>query len=437
MTNYDRIRVLWPDHLGLPRGKYLPIHVAHHGTHHCASTFALGYDRSMIPAPGAFLLEGLKDVLSTYDPGQVHPGWEDDRTGVAVGHLDMEGEPYRWSARYALQQAIAAWRELGYTAQVGLELEAYVIEPDGVGGWKRWTTPRSFVYATGRFADPTGVIDDIMRSAAASEFRIESINAEFDMGQFELTLEYDEALRAADDAFLFQVLAREKALEHGLDLTFMGKPFTGVSGNGVHVNFSMIDAQGRNAFADPSTGDGLSALAKGCLAGVCAHHQAMAALCAPTVNAYRRLQPGELNGYWANWGHEHRCAGNRVPSARGGATRIENRLSDGAVNLHLGIAAVLQAALLGVRDELPCPDPLTGDGFEELNTDIGCAPSLAAALDHLVADETYVAAVGTDVVENFVANKRAEWERYIAVVGDDRPGGDVTQWELDQYLMYH
>jgi glutamine synthetase len=437
MTDYDRIRVLWPDHLGLPRGKYLPIGLAHKGTHHCVSTFALGYDRSMIPAPGSFLLDGLKDALSTYDPAQVHPGWEDDRTGVAVGHLEMDGESYRWSARHALQQAIDAWAALGYTPRVGLELEAYVIEPDGDGGWNRWDTPRSFVYSTGRAADPTGLIDGIMRSAAASEFRIESINAEFDMGQFELTLEYDDAMRAADDAFLFRVLARERALDHGLDLTFMGKPFTGVSGNGVHVNFSMVDTDGGNAFDDPSGEDGLSTLARHCLAGVCAHHQAMTALCAPTVNAYRRLQPGELNGYWANWGHEHRCAGNRVPSARGTSTRIENRLSDGSVNVQLGVAAVLQAALLGVTDELPCPSPLTGDGFEELNTDVGSAPSLAAALEHLMADQAFVAAVGTDVVDNFVANKQAEWERYLTAVGEDTPGGDVTQWELDEYLMYH
>ena len=158
MTEYDRIRVLWPDHLGIPRGKYLPARLAERGTAHCASTFALGYDRSMMPAPGSYLLEGLKDVLSTFDPADVRPGWEDDRTGVAVGHLDFEGEPYTFSPRYALQQAVAHWAELGYTPKVGLELEAYVLEEDGSGGWKQWTTPRSFVYATGRAADPTRLI---------------------------------------------------------------------------------------------------------------------------------------------------------------------------------------------------------------------------------------------------------------------------------------
>jgi hypothetical protein len=35
MADYDRIRVLWPDHLGLARGKYLPIRYAERGAFHC------------------------------------------------------------------------------------------------------------------------------------------------------------------------------------------------------------------------------------------------------------------------------------------------------------------------------------------------------------------------------------------------------------------
>ena len=57
MTERDRIRVLWPDHLGLARGKYVPARLAHKGTSHCVCVFALGYDRSMVPAPGAYLLD--------------------------------------------------------------------------------------------------------------------------------------------------------------------------------------------------------------------------------------------------------------------------------------------------------------------------------------------------------------------------------------------
>ena len=443
MTDWDRIRVLWPDHLGLARGKYLPARCAHKGTNHCVSVFALGYDRSMVPAPGAYLLEGLPDMHVSFDYADLRKGWEDDATGVVVGDAHMHGEPHPVSPRHALRRAIADWEALGYSPRVGLELEAYVFE-GGLKDPRPYETPSAMVYGTGVGADPAGVITGLVRKAEASGIAMESVNAEYDEGQFELTLEYDDALRAADDAFLFRVLARETAqtaVDHagrplGLDLTFLGKPFPGISGNGVHVNISMADAEGRNLFVDAGAADGLSALARGCLAGLIEHHKGMTALAAPTVNAYRRLRPGQLNGYWANWGVEHRCAGNRVPRTTGSSMRIESRIGDGAANIHTLVATVLQAARLGVVNGGECPEPLTLDGFEEVNTDVHSAHSLSEALDDMEADEALCEAVGVELCANFVVNKRAEWDRYIAAVESD-DSETITDWELREYLPYH
>jgi glutamine synthetase len=67
------------------------------------------------------------------------------------------------------------------------------------------------------------------------------------------------------------------------------------------------------------------------------------------VNAYKRLRPAQLSGYWANWGYDHRGVTVRIPHSRGKATRIEHRMGDGAANPYLATAAVLQAALMGVQ----------------------------------------------------------------------------------------
>ena len=237
------------------------------------AVFSLAYDRSFIAAPGSGVLDGFPDMHATFDEVDLRPGWDDDRTQVAVCDLSQRGEPFRFSARYALRKAIADWEALGYRPMVGIEFEAYVLELTEEHGWQRWDTPESYVYGTGRFVDPIGLMDEITDVAAASEIVLESVNAEFDSGQFELTLRYAEALRAADDAFLFKVLARERTMDHGRRLTFLGKPYEQFEGNGVHVNFSLLDADGNNALADTSADDGLSELAKSCLAGLCAHHQ--------------------------------------------------------------------------------------------------------------------------------------------------------------------
>ena len=61
-TSFERIRVLWPDHLGLARGKYVPASLAEQGVRHCTGTWALGYDRGMTPeTPGSHWHDGLPD----------------------------------------------------------------------------------------------------------------------------------------------------------------------------------------------------------------------------------------------------------------------------------------------------------------------------------------------------------------------------------------
>jgi len=407
------------------------------------TVFALGYDRSMAPAPGAYLFDGLPDMQVSFDEADVRQGWDDPATGVVVADASMHGEPHPVSPRHALRRAVADWEALGYVPKVGIELEAYVFS-GGLDNPVPYPTPSSMVYGTGIGSDPSGVVTSVIRRAEVSGIATESVNAEFDEGQFELTLEYGDALRAVDDVFLFRVLARETVQTAvnaqgeplGVDLTFLGKPFPGISGRGVHVNISRQDAEGRHSFVDPSAPHGLSQLARNCLGGLIAHHRGMTALCAPTVNAYRRLRPAQLNGYWANWGVEHRCAGNRVPRTTGPAMRIESRIGDGAANVYTLTATVLQAARLGVLDALECGEPLTGNGFDEINTDVHCAHSLSDALDDMEADEALIEAVGVDLCENFVVNKRAEWDRYITAAGSDDPD-TITAWELNEYLPYH
>lgn len=436
VSTHRRVRMLWPDHLGLARGKYLPTRRAEHGSGFCVTTFGLTYDRDIIPAPGAHMLDGLRDVQGRIDAATLHPSWEDDRTAVAVADLTLDGAPYPVSARGALQRAVADWQSLGYTPKVGIELEGYLLQPAPDGGWQRYTNPRSMVYGTGALGDPSGFLDEVLDTAERCGFAVESSSVEFDESQFELTLEYDDALAVADDIFLFRVMVRELAIARGLDFTFLGKPFPGVAGSGLHVNLSLADADGRNAFHEPDGEHGLSELGRHCVAGLVEHHRGSVALLAPTVNAYRRLQPGTLAGFWANWGVDHRNVSYRIPAEAGVATRVESRIGDGAMNVHLGVATVLRAAWLGATAKTQPPPAYAGDGFEDGGTDVTVASSLSEALDHLEADTELVTAVGAELVANFVAVKRAEAEKF-AASGESLDGDTLTAFETATYLPYH
>ena len=105
----DRVRVLWPDHLGLPRGKYVPAHLADHGVRHCRGTWALGFDREMTPyTTGSGWAAGLPDMEARFDAGDIRPGWE-PRTRVVVADLTADGAPVAVSPRAALRKAVADW----------------------------------------------------------------------------------------------------------------------------------------------------------------------------------------------------------------------------------------------------------------------------------------------------------------------------------------
>lgn len=426
-SSIDRVRVLWPDHLGLARGKYVPAALAEKGVHHCTGTWALGYDRVMTPETvGSHWQEGLPDFDAVFAPEDLRPGWEEG-TRVVVPDLVREGEPFSVSPRAALRKAIADWRGLGYEPKVGIEFEAFVFVPDGEGGFRPLDTPGAFVYGTGTAVDPHGLLEAIWQACDGAEIPLESVNSEYDTPQFEFTIRYSDALRAADDAFLFKVLAREVAHRMGLLVTFMGKPLSDRGGSGLHVNFSFDDAKGNNAINDATSADGLSALAKHSIGGLLEHHRSLAGLCAPTVNAYKRLRPASLSGYWANWGYDHRGATIRVPSERGAGARLEHRLSDGGAVVHTAIAAVLQASRLGLGAKSDPGPPEGGNGLDTIDATLGVPANLAAALDELEADQALVDAVGADLVAQHVAIKRAEWERYC---------GATTDWELREYLPF-
>ena len=425
--DYNRLRVLWPDHLGLARGKYVPAKLAANGVRHCTGTWALGYDRQMTPeTTGSHWHDGLPDFEATYELDAIRPGWEPG-TRVVVADLKDHAGPITGSPRGALRKAIADWGALGYRPYVGMEFEAYLFAPDGQGGWRPLDTPGAYVYGTGPAVDPLGVIDAIWQACDAAEIPLESVNSEYDSPQFEFTLRYADALTAADEGFLFKVLAREVAHRFGLLLTFMGKPLSDRGGSGLHFNMSLRDRDETNVINDPASEDGISLLARQMVAGMLAHHQALAGICAPTVNAYKRLRPASLSGYWANWGHDHRGATVRIPPERGAPARLEHRLSDGAAVVHSAMAAVLQAARLGHVNQLVLGPAEGGNGLDSIDATIGVPPTLGAALDVLEADAELVAALGADLVSQHLSVKRTEWDRYLSA---------TTDWELREYLPF-
>lgn len=428
-----RLRLLYSDVLGVERGKYLFGEVAEAGrSAFCIGVYPLTTDKEILPIPRQQFDIGLPDVDAVLDPETVRLGWEPD-TVVGIGDMLQHEEPLEIDPRQVLRSAIQPWRAMGLEPMFAFESEFYLLEPAEDGRWLAADLPSHRVYGTGMAVDPSGTIDDMVNACLTSGLPVECWSSEYDTAAYEVNIRFKEVIPAADECFLFRLLVKEIAARHGKRATFLGRPFNDRGGSGLHLNMSFRRADGSNAFDDPAADDGVSDLAKRCIAGLLAHHEAIAAFAAPHVNAYKRLQPDMLNGYWANWGYDDRTVCLRVPPARGAGTRLEHRMSDGAANPYLAAAAVLHAARFGVEQELDPPGAQVAG--EDPNTERRVPPTLEAGLVALEEDKELASAMGEWLVQTFTMLKQAEWERYEKAV-EDTSTTDVTPWELDYYLPF-
>ena len=432
-TEGERLRLLWSDLHGIERGRYLYGDWAERArANFCLSTYALTFDREILPIPGLAFDVGLPDLAAELDLSSLRPGWEPN-TVVGIADTFHEHEPVALDPRHVLRKAVEPWLEKGLTPQLAFEFEFYLLKPDGDGGWRSIETPSSRMYGTGVAVDPDGVVNDIADAGASCRLDLEAWCTEFDDAQFEVNILSQEAIAGADDAFLFRVLAHEVAARHGHRATFIGRPFADRGGSGLHVNISFRDAHGENVLYDPTTSDQLSTIAHQCMAGMLAHHEGTAAICAPTVNAYKRLLPAMMNGYWANWGHDDRTVSVRISPDRGPATRLENRVPDGACNPYLAAAALLHACRFGVEGGMVNQDPQPVGG--EPRAFVHVPTSLSDALEAFRRDERLCDALGSELVTAFTMLKQAEWDRYAKAVAD--PGStEATDWELAYYTPF-
>lgn len=420
-------RVLFPDLHGIPRGKDVPVaelERALRGLNFCWAV--MGTDLRHTPVAGGE--RGYPDMLATPDSATLKRLPYEPDVACALADLSRDGEPEPTDMRELVRRAERELDSLGLSAKIGPELEFFLCERDEAGGWRRHVDNLSMVYTVGPQADPGGLLKRMLD--ACSELNIGAIaaNHEFMNSQYEINLSECSPLEAADNAFRFKSAIKDQAAQAGLLATFMGKPFNDQGGSGFHLHLS-LEREGANCFDDPAGADGLAPEVGHFTAGVLEHAGALVALLNPTVNAYRRIVPDSLAPTHCNWGLDNRTTFVRIPPERGGGSRVEIRVGDGACNAHLVIAATLFAGIDGLRRELDPPDPLAGDAYAMDPEEQGPAlpATLDRALDALEADELIRDALGAEVVETFLAIKRFELERFHS---------HTTDWELDEY-MHH
>ena len=341
-----------------------------------------------------------------------------------------DGTPFVGDPRGVLKRALARAGELGLTFNAGPELEFFLFQTDEDGRPTTKTSDEAGYFDLGPLDHGESTRREICLCLEEMGFEIEASHHEVAAGQHEIDFKYTEALQAADNIMTFKLAVKTLAQKNGLHATFMPKPVCGAAGSGMHVNMSLF-RDGQNAFYDPADPRKLSLLAYQFIAGLLDHVQGFCAVTNPLVNSYKRLVPGYEAPCHLAWSTGNRSALIRIPTPRGSGTRVELRSPDPSCNPYLAFAVCLAAGLDGIQRRLT-PPAESNENLYAIAADLEAQgvrrlpASLEAAIHALEADSVVTAALGEHVTNQYVTGKLREWEQYRA---------QVTQWELDQYLV--
>jgi glutamine synthetase len=349
------------------------------------------------------------DILAMPDPASytVLP-W---LPNVAAMQCDptVDGEPWPYSPRLILKNAMATAAERNLVLKGGVEAEYFLVAKNEHG--------------VIRVADDRD-IDDLpcydARSLTRKLDHLTTVSKNLDAmgwdnyandhedanGQFEQNWQFSDALTTADRLIVFRLMVHSLAQQDGLYATFMPKPFSDKTGNGLHTHLSLWTRDTDKPLFhddDDARGLGLSEMAYQFTAGLVEHAPGLAAITCPIPNSYKRMGVGAPTSgatwapAYAAYGGNNRTQMIRVPE--GG--RIEVRAVDGAANPYLTFAAQLACGLAGIDAELDPGDPNTDNLYEADPDDLAARgikampATLLHACDELVADDVIRGALGT------------------------------------------
>jgi len=361
----DRIEALLSDLNAIPRGKWIPGDdagkLAKGGLRMPESTYAPNIFGEEVDASGLGSVKGDPDGILVPVAGSLKrvPWIEGNVAQVLLEMTDAKGKPSILSPRQILHRVVDRLAAHGLHPVVATELEFYICRaredssdapepPLGLG--------RARNYEMGALGQSEEIMAEIIDAAQAQDLSTDALTAEYGPGQFEVNFNHTaDVLAAADTALMFRRLVAGVVHSHGLEATFMAKPYANHPGNGMHAHVSMVDDSGANVFsADTGVGDKLGRAVSGVLATMRELHL----LFAPHLNSYRRFQAGSFAPTAPDWGLDHRGVAIRLPETAGPGARLEHRISGADVNPYLVLTAILGGMLYGLENDLPLPPPL-------------------------------------------------------------------------------
>jgi glutamine synthetase len=354
-----------------------------------------------------------RDAIAHPDPAtfQVLP-W---RPGSLVARMFCDvrlpdGSPYPGDSRAALRGVLDQAAALGYTLQVGPEIEFFLFA-DVDGGGEPAPLDQGAYFDLTTFDGGSDFRRRAIEYVEQLGIPVKASHHELSASQHEIDLHHTDALSMADAVTTFRVCVKEVARELGVHATFMPKPAEQLAGSGMHLHLSLFEGDA-NAFHTDDPDEPLSPLGRAFLAGVLAHAPELTAVTNQWVNSYKRLACGFEAPQRVDWARQGADSLVRIPSnrpERESAARIELRSPDPACNPYLAFALLLAAGLQGIERGYQLPAETNGEPADDLAV---LPEDLRQAVDLFEASPLVRETLGDALCDRVVRNKRAEWSAY-------------------------
>jgi glutamine synthetase len=422
---------LMPDINGILRGKRVSVDdfdkAFMNGLNFCGAATTLDSHGNTLETIPYGERDGDPDVKAFAVPGTLAPvPWAGVPTGQFLLEMtNLDGSPYPWDPRNVLRRAMQPLLDLGLTPVLATELEFYLVEHDGENFIPK--VPRipgsNLPQGGAQFAmledlyEFDGFINELMQFCARQNIPASTALSEYSPGQFEVNLQHiDDAVLACDHALLLKRAIKAAARKHDMAATFMAKPFEGISGSGMHVHVSLLDADGQNVFGGRCDDGDFSDTLRHAIGGLAEAMAESVAIFAPNANSYRRFAPNTFVPASPSWGLNHRGVALRVPLSSTANNRVEHRVAGADSNPYLVVAAVLAGIHHGITQQCD-PGRMVRPG-EELEHVQTLPVRWPLALDTFDAGKILPRYFGEKFHELFSLCRREEEGRYNSVIPD-------------------
>ncbi|MBM3845654.1 MAG: glutamine synthetase [Verrucomicrobia bacterium] len=438
----DTVITAVPDPFGRLVGKrfradYFLKSVVSHGTHGC--NYLLTVNMDMDP------LEGFK--VANWEAGfgdfEMRPDlsslrrlpWQPGTALVLCDFFKHDGELVDEAPRSVLHRQLSRITGKGWTCYCASELEFYLFNQTFHSAFQsgyRDLQPSSDYRIDYHLMQPTreeGLMRAIRNQMTEARVPVESSKGEWSRGQHEINFTYDEPLVMADMHVLFKQGVKEMAEQQGRAVSFMAKYAPAEAGSSCHIHMSLWKGK-KNLFWENSKGShgnhphaSGSALFRHFLGGLLKYSPELCLFFGPTINSYKRYQPGSWAPTRMAWSTDNRTCGYRIVGS-GNGFRLENRMPGADANPYLAFSAMIAAGLKGIEEKLSCGEAYEGNAY--VDPKLRKLPSsLREAASLLENSQLARDAFGSNVVEFYVRHAQLEQQAF-----DDA----VTDWEKQRYF---